>query len=197
MTSASRIDTSREMRPTRKSPYSQPVEGRLGQYSRSSEASPPIWRRGMLRPGGKPACLRAAPSSDERAWRQKRKLWRQNGRATRFWLGTRCFPCKGARLYLHSTETGRLREGERYSTLRPAFRVRRGWHAIRGSMTGHLGSRASGYPPDPVPFRALLGLHADFVRIENVGVFSRPRPPALGRAVRVAGTGSAGIAHKS
>ena len=32
--------------------------------------------------------------------------------------------------------------------------------------------------------------------IENVGVFSRPRPPALGRAVRVAGSGSAGIAHE-
>ena len=51
--------------------------------------------------------------------------------------------------------------------------------------------------PTPCLFGAALGLLADFVRSENVGVFARPRPPALGRAVRVTGTGSAGIAHES
>ena len=95
----------------------------------------------------------------------------------------------------HKEKTGCVREGRNNPSLRPAFRVRRGLYTICGSMTSYLGSRASGYPPDSVG--AALGLLADFVRLENVGVFLRPRPPALGRAVRVAGSGSAGIAHES
>lgn len=38
-------------------------------------------------------------------------------------------------------------------TLCPAFRVRRGSSYANGSMTRYVGSRASGYPPDFMPFR--------------------------------------------
>src|SRR5271166_1094072 len=46
--------------------------------------------------------------------------------------------------------------------------------------------------PTPCLFGAAPELRADFVRIENVGVFSRPRPPPPGGAVRVQARGRPG-----
>jgi hypothetical protein len=68
-------------------------------------------------------------------------------------------------------------------TLCPAFRVRRGQRATWLAMTRYVGSRASGYPPDPGSFRRYAGAPR------------RPQPPRTrcghrargGLALRLAG----------
>ena len=70
--------------------------------------------------------------------------------------------------------TGRLDN----PSLRPAFRVRRGRRAAIVDMTRHVGSRASGYPPDFVPFRRRAGaLFAGAPRRHRS--LGRSRPPSL------------------
>ena len=65
-------------------------------------------------------------------------------------------------------------------TLCPAFRVRRGGRSACSDMTGYIGSRASGYPPDFVPFRLHLGASSTvLLRCARQQPFG-----SLGRAVR-------------
>src|ERR1700733_10484963 len=66
--------------------------------------------------------------------------------------------------------------------LSPAFRVRRGSQTLFGSTTRYIGSRASGYPPDLVPFRRCAG--APPPTASAIAGARRPGPhSSLGRSV--------------
>ena len=86
----------------------------------------------------------------------------------------------------HRSDTDR----GKHPSLRPAFRVRRGWFVKCVDMTGYDGPRASGYPPDLVPFRRCAGA---CLRHRPLG---RSRPPALLGALFGKVPRSARVAHQ-
>ena len=85
---------------------------------------------------------------------------------------------------------GRHDRGQ-HPSLRPAFRVRRGWRAKCLDMTGYDGPRASGSPPDPNAFSALHWSYAP-TATTSAGASAILPSISLVRAVQVKAFGSGG-----